>query len=158
MSRLKVNRGDITWKLYRACRGTFCVKSTQFLNEGRGSTKKEWTDRELEMPLRGQTARRRSAANPPAAAAAVVPWDRRTDTASENVSVPGLVPWHYHRPPLHYSSVFSGSWNDFITRITLKIYDLLTDCGWKHQLLTIVTYEGKTQRIVQTEHLHCIVQ
>ena len=44
-------------------------------------------------------------------------------SASENISVPGLVPSHYHRFPSNYSPIVSGSRSDFITWTSLRIHD-----------------------------------
>jgi len=49
-------------------------------------------------------------------------------SVSENIYLPGLVFWHYHRSPLIHSPSFSGSWNDFIIWTILKIYDWLNYC------------------------------
>jgi len=51
-------------------------------------------------------------------------------SASENISLPGLVYWHHRRSVLNHSPTFSGSWSDFITSTTLKIHDWLIDINW----------------------------
>jgi len=45
-------------------------------------------------------------------------------SASENSSVPGLIPWHYHRQLLTYYPPLVDT-GDFITWTTLKIHDWL---------------------------------
>lgn len=41
-------------------------------------------------------------------------------SASENISIPGLISWHYHRSLLNHFPTFSGCWSDFITGSLLK--------------------------------------
>jgi len=50
-------------------------------------------------------------------------------SVSENISLPGLISWHYHQSLLNHSPTFSESWNYFITWTILNIYDwLITHC------------------------------
>jgi len=44
-------------------------------------------------------------------------------SAYKNISVPGLIPWHYHWSSLKLFPTSSGSWNDFVTWTTLQMHD-----------------------------------
>jgi len=67
-------------------------------------------------------------------------------SASENISVPGLVLWHYYRSPLNYFPTFSASWSDFITRTTLK------SCDWLIAVIAVAACPQNCQSCSVTDN------
>ena len=72
-------------------------------------------------------------------------------SASENISVLGFLPWHYHWWPVAYSPILSGFWSDLFTWTTVKIHNWLLDWLIDWLIVSRHQYERQQREKMQLE-------